>query len=44
MEENNNYLVTYKFLDLTEAQVKLVIEEIFEEMGIVPLRVEKEKK
>lgn len=31
-------------MDLTEAQVKQLIDEIFGESGIVPLRVEKEEK
>lgn len=44
MEEKNNYLVTYKFLDLTGEELKRLIEEITGEIGIMPLRVEKEEK
>lgn len=44
MEEKNDYLVTYKFLNLTKVQLEQLIEEIFGELGIVPLRVEKEEK
>ena len=36
-----DYLVTYKFIGLTREELDKLIDEIFEEMGIVPLRVEK---
>ena len=36
-----DYLVTYKFVGLTKEQLDKLIDEIFEEMGIIPLRVEK---
>ena len=36
-----DYLVTYKFIGLTREKLDRSIDEIFEEMGIVPLRVEK---
>ncbi|MFR4036488.1 MAG: hypothetical protein ACLTZT_01055 [Butyricimonas faecalis] len=37
----NDYLVTYKFVGLTREQLDKLLEEIFSEMGIIPLRVEK---
>ena len=37
----NEYMVTYKFIGLTREELDKVIDEIFEELGIVPLRVEK---
>ena len=37
----NDYLVTYKFVGLTKEQFDKLIDEIFSEMGIIPLRVEK---
>ena len=36
-----DYLVTYKFIGLTREELDKLIDEICEEMGIVPLRVEK---
>ena len=36
-----DYLVTYKFIRLTREELDKLVDEIFEEMGIVPLRVEK---
>lgn len=36
-----DYLVTYKFIGLTGEKLNKLIDEIFEEIGIVPLRVEK---
>ena len=36
-----DYLVTYKFIGLTREVLDKLIDEIFEEIGIVPLRVEK---
>lgn len=36
-----DYLVTYKFIGLTREELDKLVDEIFEEMGIVPLRVEK---
>lgn len=36
-----DYLVTYKFIGLTREKLDKLIDEIFEEIGIVPLRVEK---
>ena len=35
-----DYLVMYKFIGLTREELDKLIEEIFEERGIVPLRVE----
>ena len=37
----NDYLVTYKYVGLTREQHDKLLEEIFSEMGIIPLRVEK---
>ena len=36
-----DYLVMYKFIGLTREELDNLVDEIFEEMGIVPLRVEK---
>lgn len=36
-----DYLVTCKFIGLTKGQLDKSVDEIFEEMGIVPLREEK---
>ena len=36
-----DYLVMYKFIGLTREVLDKLVDEIFEEMGIVPLRVEK---
>ena len=36
-----DYLVTSKFIGLTREELDKLVDEIFEEMGIVPLRVEK---
>lgn len=36
-----DYLVTYKFIGLTKEQLDKLVDEIFEEMGIIPFRVEK---
>ena len=36
-----DYLVTYKFIGLTREELDKLIDEIFEEMGVIPFRVEK---
>lgn len=36
-----DYLVTYKFIGLTREELDKLVDEIFNEMGIIPLRVEK---
>ena len=36
-----DFLVTYKFIGLTREDLDKLIDEIFEEIGNVPLRVEK---
>lgn len=41
MDEADDFLVTYKFIGLTREQLDKLIDEIFSEMGIMPLRVER---
>ena len=36
-----DYLVTYKFIGLTGEKLNKLIDEIFEEMGVIPFRVER---
>ena len=37
----NDYLVTYKFIGLTREELDKLFDEIFEEMGVIPFRVER---
>lgn len=41
MDETTNYIVSYKFIGLTRERLDMLIEEIFSEIEIIPLRVEK---
>lgn len=38
-----DYLVMYKFIGLTREELDKLVDEIFEEMGEIPFRVEKVK-
>lgn len=44
MNERGDYLVTYKFVNVTREEVERVVGDVFEEMGMIPLKVEKAKK
>ena len=41
MEENNNYLVTYSFKNISEKELKKLLREIETNVGITPIKVEK---
>lgn len=41
MDDKETFVVSYKFVDITREELNRLIDEIFDEMGIIPLRVEK---
>lgn len=43
MNEKETFLVTFKFSDITREQLDQLLDELFQNAGIIPLSIKKEE-